>query len=119
MATVSKALAILEIVADREGASAREIAAALDIPLSTAYRLAQNLVNADYLVHLKDDRRYELGFKLHQLGLSLHRQMGVVPAVRAQVRALHRQADAAASSPSTAGQRSWSPVSPTPPPGNG
>jgi DNA-binding IclR family transcriptional regulator len=96
VATVSKALAILEIVADREGASAREIAAALDIPLSTAYRLAQNLVNADYLVHLKDCRRYELGFKLHQLGLSLHRQMGVVPAVRAQVHALHRQADAAA-----------------------
>ena len=95
-ATVSKALAILEIVADREGASAREIAAALDIPLSTAYRLAQHLVNSDYLVHLKDDRRYELGFKLHQLGLSLHRQMGVAPAVRAQVRALHRQADAAA-----------------------
>jgi DNA-binding IclR family transcriptional regulator len=95
-ATVSKALAILEIVADREGASAREVAAALDIPLSTAYRLAQHLVNADYLVHLKDERRYELGFKLHQLGLSLHRQMGVAPEVRAQVRALHRQADAAA-----------------------
>ena len=95
-ATVQKALAILEIVADRRGASAREIAAALDIPLSTAYRLAQNLVNSDYLVHLREDRRYELGFKLHQLGLSLHRQMGVVPAVRAQVRALHRQADAAA-----------------------
>jgi IclR family transcriptional regulator, acetate operon repressor len=95
-AAVQKALAILELVADQEGASAREIAAALDIPLSTAYRLAQNLVNADYLIHLRDERRYELGFKLHQLGLSLHRQVGVDPAIRAQVSALHRQADAAA-----------------------
>ena len=95
-AAVQKALAILEIVADREGATAREIATALGIPLSTAYRLAQNLANADYLVHLKEERRYELGFKLHQLGLSLHRQVGVAPEVRAQVGALHRQADAAA-----------------------
>jgi len=95
-ATVQKALAVLEIVADQEGASAREIAGALDIPLSTAYRLVQNLVSSDYLVHLKDEHRYELGFKLHQLGLSLHRQVGVAPAVRAQVGALHRQADAAA-----------------------
>jgi IclR family acetate operon transcriptional repressor len=35
-AAVQKALAILEIVADREGATAREIATALGIPLSTA-----------------------------------------------------------------------------------
>ena len=119
VATVSKALAILEIVADREGASAREIAAALDIPLSTAYRLAQNLVNADYLVHLKDCRRYELGFKLHQLGLSLHRQMGVCRPFAPRFMRCTGRPTPPPTSRSTAGQRSWWPASPTPPPGRG
>ena len=35
------------------------------------------LVDSDYLVHIRSESRYELGYKLHRLGLSLHRQVGL------------------------------------------
>lgn len=66
--TVEKTLTILEVVADRGGASAKEVAEATGYPLPTAYRLLQALVHADYLVHLRDQKRFELGRKVHALG---------------------------------------------------
>ncbi|WIB61498.1 helix-turn-helix domain-containing protein [Curtobacterium sp. MCLR17_007] len=66
--TVEKTLAILEVVADRGGATAKEVAEATGFPLPTAYRLLHALVSADYLVHLRDQRRFELGDKLRALG---------------------------------------------------
>jgi len=94
--TLTKALSIVEFVAEREGASAREIAVGIGIPLSTAYRLAHILVGADYLVHLKDERRFALGIKLRILSQSVDRQFGLSPDVRAEVGLLHRQVGAAA-----------------------
>jgi DNA-binding IclR family transcriptional regulator len=94
--TLTKALSIVEFVAEREGASAREIAVGVGIPLSTAYRLAHILVGADYLVHLKEERRYALGIKLRILSQSVDRQFGLSPEVRAEVGMLHRQVGAAA-----------------------
>ena len=85
MVTVEKTLSILEIIAERGGASARDISAALGYPLPTVYRLLQALVTTDYLVHLKGQRRYELGYKLDRLGVSLHRQIGVPTPVRAEI----------------------------------
>ena len=90
--TVEKTLSILEIIAERGGASARDISAALGFPLPTVYRLLQALVNTDYLVHLKGERRYELGYKLDRLGVSLHRQIGVPTPVRAEIARLHETA---------------------------
>ena len=93
--TVEKTLAILEIVAERGGVSAKDISGALGYPLPTVYRLLQTLVQSDYLVHLKGDRRYELGYKLDRLGVSLHRQIGVPAPVRAEIGRLHEAAQAA------------------------
>ena len=96
VATVEKALAILEIVAERSGASAREVSDALGYPLPTVYRLMQALVQSDYLVHLKGQHRFELGYKLDRLGMSLHRQIGIPSTVRAEIARLHNLARTAA-----------------------
>lgn len=94
--TIEKALAILEIVAERGGASAREVSDALGYPIPTVYRLMQALVQNDYLVHLRAQHRFELGFKLDHLGVSLHRQVGVATPVRGEIARLHDRAGAAA-----------------------
>lgn len=96
VASINKSLAILEIVAERGGASAREVSASLALPLPTVYRLMQSLVQSDYLVHLRSEHRFELGYKLHRLGVSLHRQIGVPQQVGAEVAELHASARAAA-----------------------
>lgn len=94
--TIEKTLAILEIVAGRGGASAKEVSNALGYPLPTVYRLMRTLVKNDYLFHFRAEQRFELGFKLDRLGVSLHRQIGVPAPVRAEVTRLHDQAGAAA-----------------------
>lgn len=96
VATVEKTLAILEVVAERGGASAKEVAQTLGMPLPTVYRLLQALVTTDYLVHLRAEKRYELGYKLDRLGVSLHRQVGVPAPVRAEIARLHDGARCAA-----------------------
>lgn len=96
VATVQKTLMILEVVAERGGATAREVSDALGVSLPTVYRLLQELVHAEYLVHLKGERRFELGYKLHGLGVSLHRQLNTPAPVRAAIDALHEEAQVAA-----------------------
>jgi len=94
--TVARTFEILEAVAVRGGASAREIADATGLPLPTVYRLVRELLDGDYLVHLREGKRFELGYKLHSLGVSLHEQIGVSRAVRAEVTALHHELGTAA-----------------------
>jgi DNA-binding IclR family transcriptional regulator len=89
-------LDILEVVAAYGGASAKEIADATGLPLPTVYRLVRELLDGDYLVHIKEEKRFELGYKLHSLGVSLHEQIGVSREVRAEVSGLHQQLGAAA-----------------------
>ena len=53
----------------------------------SVHRLVRELLDGDYLVHIKQDKRFELGFKLHRLGTSLHRQIGVpAPETRSSLR---------------------------------
>lgn len=94
--TIERTLAILEFVSERGGATAREVSETLQYPLPTVYRLLQALVQADYLTHLQTEHRFELGFKLDQLGASLHRQVGVPAMVRSEIQILHDYAKAAA-----------------------
>lgn len=94
--SVSRTLDILEVVASRGGASAKDIAAETGLPLPTVYRLIRELLDGDYLVHIREDQRFELGFKLHALGRSLHAQVGVSREVCAEVTALHHQLGVAA-----------------------
>jgi IclR family acetate operon transcriptional repressor len=94
--SVHRTLDILEVVAARGGASAKEIADTTGLPLPTVYRLARELLDSDYLVHIREEKRFELGYKLHQLGVSLHQQIGVSREVRAEINALHEQLGLAA-----------------------
>lgn len=94
--SVHRTLAILEAVASRGGATAKEIAYSTGLPLPTVYRLARELIDSDYLVHIRQDNRFELGYKLHQLAVSLHEQIGVPRPVQAEIAALRRQLDLAA-----------------------
>ena len=94
--SVARTLDILEVVAAHGGASAKEIADQTGLPLPTVYRLIRELLDGDYLVHIKDEKRFELGYKLHALGVSLHEQIGVSREVRAEITALHQQLGVAA-----------------------
>jgi IclR family transcriptional regulator, acetate operon repressor len=94
--SVARTFDILEAVSARGGATAKEIADATGLPLPTVYRLVRELLDGDYLVHIREDKRFELGYKLHALGVSLHEQIGVSRQVRAEVVALHQQVGAAA-----------------------
>jgi IclR family transcriptional regulator, acetate operon repressor len=94
--SVHRTLEILEVVAARGGASAKEIAESTGLPIPTVYRLVRELLDGDYLVHIREEKRFELGYKLHQLGVSLHQQIGVPREVRAEIAGLHQQVHAAA-----------------------
>lgn len=93
---LEKTLAILEFVAERGGATAREVSEGLGYPVPSVYRLAKALVQAGYLVHLKDKSLFELGYKPHQLAVSLHRQIGVPAPVKAAIAEMHRRVSMAA-----------------------
>lgn len=94
--SVQRTLGILEVVATRGGATAREISEATGLPLPSVYRLIRELLDGDYLVHLREEQRFELGYKLHQLGVSLHQQIGVSRQTAAEITALHTTLDTAA-----------------------
>ncbi|MCT1760721.1 IclR family transcriptional regulator [Micrococcus luteus] len=97
LASVRKAFALLDVVAtDSRGMTAKEIAAALQMPLPTVYRMLKTLVASGHVVHLREESRYGLGYKLHALGTSLRRQVGTPPAVARLIQELHSRADAAA-----------------------
>ena len=53
--SVHRTLDILEVVASRGGASAKEIAEETGLPLPTVYRLARELLDSDYLVHIREE----------------------------------------------------------------
>lgn len=94
--SVARTFDILEAVSQHGGATAKEIADTTGLPLPTVYRLVRELLDGDYLVHIREEKRFELGYKLHALGVSLHEQIGVSRQVRAEVTALHQQLGAAA-----------------------
>lgn len=97
MASVQKAFALLDVVArDPRGVTAKDISTALEIPLPSVYRLLQTLVASEHVVHLKGQRRYGLGYKVHTLDTSLRQQVGTPVSVQRAVRELHVAADAAA-----------------------
>ncbi|WP_227488003.1 IclR family transcriptional regulator [Brachybacterium subflavum] len=87
---IPRAFAVLEAVAAGGSSTARAIADATGIPLPTVYRLAQELIRAGYLVHLKDEKRFALGYQLHRLAVGLHEDLGIPRAVRNEVCAMHR-----------------------------
>ncbi len=97
MASLRKAITLLEaIAAAPEGLAARDISTRLQLPLATTYRLLGVLVDAGYVIHLAEESRYALGYRLHQLGASLHRQVDPPITVTRLITRLHIEADSAA-----------------------
>jgi DNA-binding IclR family transcriptional regulator len=95
--SVSRALRAMEFVAaSREGVTAKDLAAHLELALPSAYHLLATLTESGYLVHLSQDHRYGLGYRVRLLEQGLERQLEVPPLIAAAVRRLHLEADAAA-----------------------
>ncbi|GAB3822387.1 IclR family transcriptional regulator C-terminal domain-containing protein [Tessaracoccus terricola] len=86
---IARAIAVLEAVAEHGSSTARTTADVTGIPLPTVYRIAQELIRAEYLVHLKDEQRFALGYQLHRLAVGLHEDLGIPRSVREEVRSLH------------------------------
>jgi len=95
--SVSRALRAMEFVAaSRDGVTAKELAAHLDLALPSAYHLLATLTESGYLVHLAQHHRYGLGYRVRLLEQGLARQLKVPAVIAAAVRRLHHEADAAA-----------------------
>lgn len=86
---IHRAVTVLEHVAEAGGASARDIAEATRIPLPSVYRIAQELVQVGYLIHLREEKRFALGYKLHTLGARLHEDLGVPRELKQEIARLH------------------------------
>ncbi|MEV6412395.1 IclR family transcriptional regulator C-terminal domain-containing protein [Kribbella sp. NPDC051718] len=90
---MSRVLRAMEFVAgSKDGVTAKEIAAHLELAVPSAYHLLATLTESGYLVHLAQDHRYGLGYRVRLL----ERQLEVPPLIAAAVRRLHLEADAAA-----------------------
>lgn len=95
--SVARAFRALEFVAARrEGASAKEIAAHLELALPSTYHLLATLTENGYLVHLSHTARYGLGYSVRMLEHGLSRQLEVPKPIADAIAHLHVRADAAA-----------------------
>jgi IclR family transcriptional regulator, acetate operon repressor len=73
--SVSRATAILELIAgDPSGTRATDVAAALELPLPTAYHLLNTLTTEGFLTK-REDRRYQLGPKIGLLAEAFSAQV--------------------------------------------
>ena len=70
MASLVKAFDIIELLADREHMSVSEVAQAMDIPRSGSHRFLANLRQLGYVVQSADSK-YQLSFKLFQIGMNV------------------------------------------------
>jgi DNA-binding IclR family transcriptional regulator len=95
--SVSRALSLLELLASRrDGATAKEIAAHLDVALPSTYHLLTTLIDSGYVVHLAQQHRYGLGYRIRVLDEGLAHQLEAPAAVVEAIRWLHVETDAAA-----------------------
>lgn len=89
--SVSRAAAILEHVSsDPAGVRATDVAAALELPLPTAYHLLSTLTAEGFLSKLQD-RRYQLGPKIGLLAEAFSAQMSAPERLLDRVRTLAEQ----------------------------
>lgn len=96
VAVIHRTFSVLEAVAASGSATAKEVALRLEIPLPSVYRLLHELVDAQYLVHLKEEHCFELGPKCFDLGLSFRQRLVAPSAIRQATDELHRTIGAAA-----------------------
>ncbi len=95
--SVSRALRALEYVAaSRDGVTAKQVAAHLELALPSTYHLLATLTESGYLVHLAHEHRYGLGYRVRLLEQGLERQLEIPAPIAEAIRRLHVEADAAA-----------------------
>lgn len=95
-AVIQRTLSVLEAVAASGSAAAKTVASRLEIPLPTVYRLLNELTHSGYLVYLKDSKRFELGPKCFELGLSFQQRLVAPFPLRQITDQLHRALGTAA-----------------------
>lgn len=67
--TVGKALGVLTLLGEHpHGATAAQIAAQVDYPFSTVYRLLNTLVSTGFASFDPEQKKYRLGLRVYQLG---------------------------------------------------
>ncbi|TDL46452.1 IclR family transcriptional regulator [Kocuria rosea] len=75
--TAGKALGVLTLLGEfPRGATTGQIAEATGYPFTTAYRLLNTLVDADFATYDAGDKRYRLGLRVFQLGQKLAHHRG-------------------------------------------
>ena len=84
-----RALKIIEFVAAHGGSNARTIADGTALPLPTVYRLLSELCEEEILVHLKNEKTFALGYRLHEFAVRLHDDLGLAPEIRREITNLH------------------------------
>lgn len=95
-AVIQRTFSVLEAVAASGCAAAKTVATRLEIPLPTVYRLLNELADSGYLVYLKDTKRFELGPKCFELGLSFQQRLVAPHPIRQITDQLHRSLGTAA-----------------------
>lgn len=90
IAVIHRTFSVLEAVAASGSTTAKQVAERLEIPLPSVYRLMNELVTTGYLVHLKEDQRFEIGPKCFDLGLSFRQRLVAPSSIREAIDALHR-----------------------------
>lgn len=89
--TVLKALKIIEEVGDhRNGVALGDVAAAVELDRSTAYRLLGTLVDAGYLIRSEETKRYRLSYKLISISRYLLADIGPEDIIRKKLEELAR-----------------------------
>lgn len=91
-----RAITIIEAIAEAGSSTAREISEQTSLPLPTVYRMTRELCDVDYLVHLREEKRFALGYRLHALAVRLHEDLGVGAQVKREIAGLHQSTEMAA-----------------------
>lgn len=73
-----QALALLQALARSPGAVPAALARDLGLPRSTTYHLLAELIDAGFVVHLPEERRYGLGVSAFEIGSAYSRQEPLV-----------------------------------------
>lgn len=77
IASVTKAINVLEFIAESKEAGVTEISKGLGYGVSATYHLLNTLREANILVQDKNTKRFKLGLKLWQLGLVAYEQNNI------------------------------------------
>jgi DNA-binding IclR family transcriptional regulator len=95
--SVSRALRAIEFVAaSPEGVTAKQIGAHLNLAVPSTYHLLATLIESGYVIHLAQEHRYALGYRVRLLEQGLERQLEVPNQIAEAIKRLHIEADAAA-----------------------